>query len=133
MKGAWPREIDAAPLPKRLEHCQADLTSVPAAICRHARQSKSGAVPADMGPLESRMIPMFPDWDLLSDDVQLALSQEALTRAADTIARHAELLAGEMETGGLADRGGPDALRLLAAVVRVSGRDTLIARPEGHA
>ena len=66
----------------------------------------------------------FPirDWDLLSDDLQLALSSAALRRAVDTIADQAELLAGEMEMGVLADRGGPDALRLLAAVVREAGR-----------
>ncbi len=76
---------------------------------------------------------MVRDWHLLPDDVQLALSQEALTKAADTIARHAELLALEMEEGGIADLGGPDALRLLAAVVRVTGREQLLSRPEGHA
>jgi hypothetical protein len=65
--------------------------------------------------------PIFSDWNLLSDDLQLNLSREALRRAADTIAGHAEVLAGEMEAGSLADRGGPDALRLLAAVVRTTG------------
>ncbi len=64
---------------------------------------------------------MLPDWDTLSDDVQLALSREALRRAAETIAGQAETLASEMETGGLTDQGGPDALRLLAAVVRTTG------------
>jgi len=67
---------------------------------------------------------MLPDWNTLSDDLQLALSREALRRAAETIAGHAEVLAGEMETGGLSDQGGPDALRLLAAVVRTTGRTT---------
>ena len=40
------------------------------------------------------------------------------------------MLAGEMECGGLADRGGADALRLFAAVVRMEGRDDLA--PAGH-
>jgi hypothetical protein len=31
-----------------------------------------------------------------------------------------------MESGFVPDRGGPDALRLLAAVVRVAGRDGLV-------
>lgn len=62
---------------------------------------------------------MLRDWNLLSDDLQLTLSREALIRASHTIAEQAELLAIEIETGGLSDRGGPDALRLLAAVVRV--------------
>jgi hypothetical protein len=65
---------------------------------------------------------MLRDWDLLSDEMQLALSSEALRRAVDAVADQAELLAGEMETGVLSDLGGPDALRLLAAVVREAGR-----------
>ena len=74
---------------------------------------------------------MLSDWTLLSDELQLTLSHEALCRAGETIAGQAEALAVEMETGGLADRGGPDALRLLAAVMRVAGRDEMI--PAGHA
>lgn len=79
---------------------------------------------------------MLPDWNTLSDDLQLALSREALRRAAETIAGHAEALAGEMENGGLADQGGPDALRLLAAVVRTTNRTTPDCSgygPVGHA
>lgn len=64
------------------------------------------------------------DWNTLPDDVQLALSREALRRAAATLADHAELLAHEIEHGGLADRGGPDALRLFAAVVRATQADS---------
>jgi hypothetical protein len=74
---------------------------------------------------------MISDWNLLSDDLQLTLSREALRRAAETIAGQAEILAGEIEAGTLADRGGPDALRLLAAVVRASRDDPFT--PEGHA
>lgn len=74
---------------------------------------------------------MLNDWNLLSEEMQLVLSQEALLRAADTIAGQAEILAGEMECGGIVDRGGPDALRLLAAVVRVSGKENFVAA--GHA
>jgi len=68
---------------------------------------------------------MLCNWNQLSDDLQLTLSREALRRAAETIADQAEVLAEEMESGALADQGGPDALRLLAAVVRVSGKDAL--------
>ncbi|CAH2599889.1 conserved protein of unknown function [Rhodovastum atsumiense] len=68
---------------------------------------------------------MFASWDLLSDDLQIALSQEALCRAVDTVAGQAEVLAREMEAGTLADRGGPDALRLLAAILRIGGCDGL--------
>lgn len=74
---------------------------------------------------------MLSDWTRLSDATQLRLSREALSHAAETIAGQAETLALEMETGGLSDRGGPDALRLLAAVVRVTGKDELV--PAGHA
>jgi hypothetical protein len=62
-------------------------------------------------------------WHTLSDDLQLTLSREALRRAAETLAEHAELLAAEMESGTLLDQGGPEALRLFAAVVRATNRD----------
>ena len=74
---------------------------------------------------------MVADWDILSDEVQLALAREALRRAVDTIAGQAEVLAQEMEVGAITDRGGVDALRLLAAIVRVTGQDSLGA--VGHA
>lgn len=61
---------------------------------------------------------MAAEWNYLNEGVQLALTRAALAQAADTIAVQAETLATEMETGSLDDRGGPDALRLLAAVVR---------------
>ena len=64
------------------------------------------------------------DWNDLPDDLQLALSREALRRAAETLAEHAELLAAEMEEGTLNDRGGPDALRLFAAVVRATQQES---------
>ena len=59
-------------------------------------------------------------WTALSDDLQLALAEQALSRAAETIAGQAESLASEMETGSLTDQGGSDALRLLAAVIRAT-------------
>jgi hypothetical protein len=74
---------------------------------------------------------MLADWNLLSDDLQLVLSREALQRAALTIADQAEVLAVEMEAGSLSDRGGPEALRLLAAVVRITGEDAFTVA--GHA
>jgi hypothetical protein len=61
------------------------------------------------------------DWTLLTDDAQLYLAREALARAAALIADQAEFLAGEIEAGVLNDRGGADALRLLAALVRLNG------------
>jgi hypothetical protein len=74
---------------------------------------------------------MLRDWNCLSDDTQISLSREALAKAASTIAHQAEILALEMENGHLADYGGPNALRLLAAVVRTTGHDHLT--PMGQA
>jgi hypothetical protein len=73
---------------------------------------------------------MFVDWEHLPEDLQLALSREALSRAAEVMATHAELLADEIECGNLTDRGGIDALRLFAAVVRAASEEEF---PTGHA
>ena len=75
---------------------------------------------------------MLTDWSMLSDEMQLALSREALRQAAETFASQAEVLAVEIDEGNLADRGGADALRLLAAVVRVTGRGDM-HEVAGHA
>ncbi|HST74015.1 MAG TPA: hypothetical protein VLJ20_01480 [Acetobacteraceae bacterium] len=74
---------------------------------------------------------MLSDWNLLSDDLQLTLSRAALGRAAELLAGQAETLAREIEAGRLADHGGPDALRLFAAVIRVTGQDEFVMA--GHA
>jgi hypothetical protein len=74
---------------------------------------------------------MLSDWNLLSDDLQLTLSRAALGRAAELLAEQAETLAREIEAGHLADRGGPDTLRLFAAVIRVTGQDEFVMA--GHA
>jgi hypothetical protein len=68
---------------------------------------------------------MPTNWNLLSDELQLVLSQEALRRAGEIIAGQAEILAGEIEHGYLVDRGGAEALRLLAGVVRVTAAEGL--------
>lgn len=70
-------------------------------------------------------------WNTLPEELQLILSKEALRRAAATLAEHAELLAEEMDRGTLSDRGGPDALRLFAAVVRATNEEEI--GPVGHA
>ena len=70
-------------------------------------------------------------WNTLPEDLQLLLSREALRRAAETLAEHADLLAEEMDRGTLSDRGGSDALRLFAAVVRATHDDAF--GPVGHA
>lgn len=66
---------------------------------------------------------MLADWNILSEDMQLFVSREALRQAAEIVAGQAETLAGEIEIGTLSDQGGPDALRLIAAIVRVAGQD----------
>ena len=68
---------------------------------------------------------MQREWDVLSDAAQLALAERALNRAAATLAVQAEVLADEFERGTLADRGGADALRLFAAIVRINSDDHL--------
>ena len=74
---------------------------------------------------------MLADWNLLSEELQLSLADAALARAVETLAAQAEVLAAEMEAGALVDRGGPAALRLFAAVVRVNRKQQLA--PAGHA
>jgi hypothetical protein len=69
------------------------------------------------------MAEMLNEWNLLSDDLQLVLSREAMKRAMLTVASQAEALAKEMTNGVLLDRGGVDALQLLAAVMRLTGED----------
>jgi len=64
---------------------------------------------------------MPSDWHRLSDQAQLALARAALVQAAETLILQAETLAREMEAGCIRDRGGPHALRLFAAVVRMNG------------
>jgi hypothetical protein len=65
-------------------------------------------------------IDMISNWDLLSDEQQLALTAEALRHAVTQVAAHAETLATELESGAIADRGGAESLRLLAALVRLT-------------
>lgn len=57
-------------------------------------------------------------WDLLSDRQQVEIAYSALQFALGSVAEQADVLAHEMEQGALLDRGGPDALRLLATVLR---------------
>ncbi len=68
---------------------------------------------------------MSSSWNRLARAERLRLSREALRHAAETIADQAETLAREMDAGSLADHGGAEALRLLAAVVRIGQEDGL--------
>ena len=74
---------------------------------------------------------MLTQWNQLTEDLQISIAQEALHRATAAIAAKAEVLADEIENGAVADCGGPDALRLFAAVMRVSTAADWA--PEGHA
>lgn len=58
------------------------------------------------------------DWHSLSEPLQLQLAQEALRQASSNLAAYAEALAEEMESGVMSDRGGNEALRLFASLVR---------------
>ncbi len=69
---------------------------------------------------------MLQEWDCLSDEAQLAIGQEALRRATNLVAAQADQLAYEIESGLLRDKGGPDALRLLSALVRAMCNDPWI-------
>jgi hypothetical protein len=57
-------------------------------------------------------------WNTLFDEMQVVIAHEALCRAALMLAHQSELLAEEIEAGHVPDRGGPEALRLNAAIVR---------------
>ena len=74
---------------------------------------------------------MIADWNSLSEPLQLYLAQQAFRQAAETIAGQADVLADEFDAGSLADRGGAEALRLMAAIVRALGPDT--TQPAGQA
>ena len=74
---------------------------------------------------------MIADWNALSEPLQLYLAQQAFRQAAETIAGQADVLADEFDAGMLADRGGAEALRLMAAIVRAIGPGS--AAPPGLA
>ena len=68
---------------------------------------------------------ILTDWHHLSDASQLIVTRAALAKAIRTVAEQAEYLATEMERGTLQDRGGPEALRLLASVARMTAEPEL--------
>jgi hypothetical protein len=71
------------------------------------------------------------EWQLLSDETQLALAQQAMRQAATITADQAELFAVQFMTKTLADRGAADALKLFAVLLRETSADCL--RPMGNA
>lgn len=58
------------------------------------------------------------DWHSISEPLQLQLAQEAMRQASSNLAAYADALADEMEGGFMSDRGGNEALRLFANLVR---------------
>lgn len=73
---------------------------------------------------------MIDDLQVLSAELHSHLLRGAREQAAGTIAGQADRLAIEIESGALPDRGGAEALRLLAAIVRRTSTDAL--GPVGH-
>ena len=79
----------------------------------------------------SKAGPTKTPWQTLPDDLQAALAQQAMRRAALIIAEQAELFAMQFNGGMLQDRGANDGLRLFAALLRETTIETLA--PAGHA
>ena len=63
---------------------------------------------------------MSAAWQDMPRDWQLQLAQGARRHACAILAQQAESLAGEMERGEVEYHGGPEALRLLAHLVRLA-------------
>ncbi len=61
---------------------------------------------------------MSCSWNTLPTDLKLVVTRQALVMATEASAHQADLLADEFEHGTLTDRGGSEALRLLAALLR---------------
>ncbi len=78
---------------------------------------------------------LVPVWNTLSDIQQLELAQAALTTAIAAVSGQIEDLAQEIESGTLPDRGGAEALRLLAELLRLSADSpaSAFAPAIGHA
>jgi hypothetical protein len=71
------------------------------------------------------------EWMRLTEVQQIELARAALQVCIRSLAEQAEILAREMDAGCLLDRGGPDALRLLAKVMRASSQDIDPPLPPG--
>ena len=66
---------------------------------------------------------MLSEWSDLDPDLRAAVTREALTQARHVIGAQAQLLAEQMERGGLCMLEGPDALRLLAMLLEEETAD----------
>jgi hypothetical protein len=74
---------------------------------------------------------MPSEWNRLSEPLQIEIASEAMRQAVATVAAQADELADDMEAGVLRDEGGPDALRLLAVLIREAA--SVRSGPLGHA
>ncbi len=63
---------------------------------------------------------LVPAWNTLSEGQQLELAHHAMRTAIDTVSGQIDDLAQEIEAGILPDRGGAEALRLLASLLRLA-------------
>eukprot|EP01037_Dinobryon_pediforme_P018469 gene18469-18745_t len=66
--------------------------------------------------------PMYSTWNCLPDELQLTVTRQAMLIATQATAHQADLLAHEFEAGFLPDRGGSEALRLLATLLRTQAQ-----------
>jgi hypothetical protein len=71
------------------------------------------------------------EWHGMSEELQTALAQQAMHRAAMIVAEQADMFARQFRAGTLQDRGAEDALRLFAALLRETSTASLT--PAGHA
>ncbi len=78
-----------------------------------------------------RPTPDLPEWNRLSDELQIHLSRQALRQAALIVADQADLFAVQFLAGTLQDRGAADALMLFAALLRETSNECLTQA--GHA
>jgi hypothetical protein len=65
------------------------------------------------------------EWHSISDELQTALAQQAMHRAAMIVAEQAEMFARQFGAGTLQDRGAEDALKLFAALLRETSTTSL--------
>jgi hypothetical protein len=76
------------------------------------------------------LVSCSPEWLRLTETQQIEVARRAMQIAILTLADQAEVLAQEMEEGCLLDRGGPDALRLLCKVMRISSQERVTLGPD---
>lgn len=73
------------------------------------------------------------DWLSLSEETQLRIATAALRRATARLVAQAEGMAEMYDEGGLSDRGGADALRLLARLLRLETEEKAAGASPGGA